>query len=182
MDEQRNMTQDELLEAAEQAFHQTYGAMEANEITKQVGTVTKKEETVPAPEEVSAQEQPAEAVAEEQPQSVDQADQQPTEEQPTEEQPKKALSTNGMAIGLAVGLVVGGAVGIISTVVAPCLIVGLLGGTLIGLVLDLKKDHAVETEAKEDTTAEFDNDNSEEDPDHTPEDPDQILNEENPYE
>lgn len=157
--DQQSMTQEELLDAAEQAYEQAYGSLEAEDVVHQVargdGLTTQPAEEKNDEHEAAL----VESITEE---TV------PAQEDQPEEPEKKPVSTNGLALGVALGLVVGGAAGIITAAVPACLVVGLLSGSLIGLLLDLNKDKKAGTVTPP--------------PVETIDENDQIVSEENPYE
>ncbi len=121
MDEQRPLTEEELLAAAEAAFVQKEGPLPSPEEVEEFSYETKQEDSVSSVPETVALE------AEE-----------PQEAQATSK--VTAFSTLFTVLGIAAGLVIGAAMGIVTTYVPACLIGGTLIGLLLGLLLDTKKD------------------------------------------
>lgn len=119
MDKQpQNLTEEELLQAAEEAYQQAQADAPVYEESE--------EEQSPAP--------PAEAA------NAPLPDNPPAEEEPKKNGACARVSTTGTVIGIAAGLLLGGTLGFVCKAVPACLILGILLGLLIGLLLDLKTD------------------------------------------
>ena len=129
MDEQRPLTEEELLAAAEAAYEQglameqqakeEQAAVEAEPVAEEANETLVQEEVDPTAEIESAGQ---------------------TETDKPAEQPKKSNSTTFTVCGIAVGLVAGAALGFLTGSVPGCVIGGVLVGLLIGLFVDTGKD------------------------------------------
>ncbi len=128
MENFENLSQEELLAAAEAAYKQATPTPSAS-----------KEQTIPTE---------VDPLGEDLPHREDEpalGDEEPTEQDNVEEQKElsvanKTISTNGTAIGIAVGLVVGAAAGFLTGMIPACLTLGILSGVLVGLFFDVQKD------------------------------------------
>ncbi len=125
MDNFENLSQEELLEAAQKAYEE-----QASRCEPTLQPPCHQEQEQPVVEEPVTQ---GEEPALEEETSVEQ------EQQDSPSLPA-SVSTNGTAIGIATGLVLGAGVGFLTGQVAPCLTIGVLLGVLIGLFFDVKKD------------------------------------------
>jgi F0F1-type ATP synthase assembly protein I len=112
--EDKQLSQEELLKLAEQAYEQT-----------------KEEELLSS---VPTQEQPEEK--EDEPSAS--ANEPCTSEKPDDTEP--ILSTNWLVSGIAMGLILGAVLGFVLKAVPSFLLLGVITGTLVGLLLDKGKD------------------------------------------
>ncbi len=124
MDNFENLSQEELLEAAQKAYEE-----QASRCEPTFQPPCHREQEQPVGEEPAKETQ--------QPTLEDEANQVEPQDSPSL---PVSISTNGTAIGIAAGLVFGAGVGFITGQVAPCLTIGVLLGVLIGLWFDVKKD------------------------------------------
>lgn len=135
MENFENLSQEELLEAAQKAYDEQANAPVPCEQPpcqeEEEPVLEKTEQFDPLSEEpLQADEEPA------------LGDEPPEEE--TASLPL-SVSTNGTAIGIAAGLVLGAGVGFLTGKVAACLTIGVLLGVLLGLFFDVKKDKRAAT-------------------------------------
>ncbi len=120
--EPNNKTQEELLQAAEEAY---------------LAQQQTADDLPPAEDELPVQDPPAdETENENENENGNEAEAAPE----AEPQPAGPRHTTATAWGIALGLLAGVCIGFLCGAVAPCLVLGLLAGTLLGLWLDSRAD------------------------------------------
>lgn len=138
MDNFENLSQEELLEAAQKAYEEQAGQNPSN--NPPLFQEEPEEPTLDKP--IKREEEPV----------LDDELHQEEEQQEISSLPT-GISTNGTAIGIATGLVLGAGVGFLTGKVAACLTIGVLLGVLIGLFIDVKKDKKAAVPKKEEVPA-----------------------------
>ncbi len=119
MENRENLTQEELLAAAEAAYAKETATL------PDIDDDAAESLTPEAPEQPELPEQSAEEAPAPPPQETEPAD----KETPALE---TAGSVTGLVLGLAIGLVVGGGLGFVTGAVPACLILGVLLGLMLG--------------------------------------------------